>query len=86
MAASGNIVEAGISWKAIAAGNKICFNNSTGRANSHSSPADFKKGVRSLYLDNYKPVFFIFDQFEELFIFGDKEEGGNICPYSQIAY
>jgi WD40 repeat protein len=38
------------------------------------SPADFKKGVRSLYLDHYKPVFFLFDQFEELFIFGDKEE------------
>jgi WD40 repeat protein len=38
------------------------------------SPADFKKSVRSLYLDHYKPVFFIFDQFEELFIFGDKEE------------
>ncbi|MFH0842826.1 MAG: WD40 repeat domain-containing protein, partial [Bacteroidota bacterium] len=33
-----------------------------------------KKGVRSLYLDHYKPVFFIFDQFEELFIFGNKEE------------
>jgi len=38
------------------------------------SPAGFKKGVRSLYLDHYKPIFFIFDQFEELFIFGDKEE------------
>jgi len=38
------------------------------------SPADFRKGVRSLYLDHYKPVFFLFDQFEELFIFGDKEE------------
>jgi WD40 repeat protein len=38
------------------------------------SPSDFLKGVRSLYLDHYKPVFFIFDQFEELFIFGDKEE------------
>jgi len=38
------------------------------------TPAQFKKGVRSLYLDHYKPVFFIFDQFEELFIFGDKEE------------
>ena len=33
-----------------------------------------KKGVRSLYLDYYKLVFFIFDQFEELFIFGDKDE------------
>jgi hypothetical protein len=38
------------------------------------TPPDFKKGVRSLYLDYYKPVFFIFDQFEELFIFGDREE------------
>ena len=35
------------------------------------TPAQFKKSVRSLYLDHYKPVFFIFDQFEELFIFGD---------------
>ncbi|MGD0581415.1 MAG: hypothetical protein ABR974_00565 [Bacteroidales bacterium] len=34
----------------------------------------FKKAVRSLYLDHYKPVFFIFDQFEELFIFGNREE------------
>ena len=34
----------------------------------------FKKAVRSLYLDHYKPLFFIFDQFEELFIFGTKEE------------
>jgi WD40 repeat protein len=39
-----------------------------------ANPADFKKGVRSLYLDHYKPVFFIFDQFEELFIFGNKDE------------
>jgi WD40 repeat protein len=38
------------------------------------TPVHFKKAVRSLYLDHYKPVFFIFDQFEELFIFGQKEE------------
>jgi WD40 repeat protein len=38
------------------------------------NPSDFKKGVRSLYLDHYKPVYFIFDQLEELFIFGTKEE------------
>jgi WD40 repeat protein len=38
------------------------------------TPVQFKKAVRSLYLDHYKPVFFIFDQFEELFIFGDKDE------------
>jgi WD40 repeat protein len=42
--------------------------------NRFFNPVDFKKVVRSLYLDYYKPVFFIFDQFEELFIFGDKEE------------
>jgi len=46
----------------------------TEQKNKFVNPADFKKGVRSLYLDHYKPVFFIFDQFEELFIFGDKEE------------
>ncbi|MGD0340355.1 MAG: AAA family ATPase, partial [Bacteroidales bacterium] len=46
----------------------------TSQKNKFVSPADFKKGVRSLYLDHYKPVFFIFDQFEELFIFGNKEE------------
>ncbi len=39
-----------------------------------STPTHFKKAVRSLYLDHYKPVFFLFDQFEELFIFGYKEE------------
>lgn len=38
------------------------------------APAQFKKSVRSLYLDHYKPIYFIFDQFEELFIFGNKDE------------
>jgi hypothetical protein len=46
----------------------------TPQQNNFLSPADFRKGIRSLYLDHYKPVFFIFDQFEELFIFADKEE------------
>jgi hypothetical protein len=46
----------------------------TTQQNKFVTPGDFKKAVRSLYLDHYKPVFFIFDQFEELFIFGDKEE------------
>jgi WD40 repeat protein len=44
------------------------------KQNSPANPADFRKRVRSLYLDHYKPVFFIFDQFEELFIFGNREE------------
>ncbi len=47
---------------------------STLQQNRFVNPLHFRKGVRSLYLDHYKPVFFIFDQFEELFIFGDKEE------------
>jgi WD40 repeat protein len=34
----------------------------------------FKKALRSLSLESSKQVFFIFDQFEELFIFGSKEE------------
>ncbi len=38
------------------------------------TPQQFRKAVKSLYLDMYKPVFFIFDQFEELFISGSKEE------------
>ena len=53
-----------------------CIKNAsiTLQQNRFVNPLDFRKGVRSLYLDHYKPVFFIFDQFEELFIFGDKEE------------
>ncbi len=62
----GNIIES------MAAG--IRSASLTEQQNKFTSPSDFKKGVRSLYLDHYKPVFFIFDQFEELFIFGDKEE------------
>jgi hypothetical protein len=62
----GNIIES------MAAGIKAA--SITAQQSKLISPADFKKGVRSLYLDHYKPVFFIFDQFEELFIFGDKEE------------
>lgn len=30
--------------------------------------------LQSIYLDHFKPVFILFDQFEELFIFGSQEE------------
>lgn len=33
-----------------------------------------RKKIRSLYLDHFKPIYLIFDQFEELFILGEKEE------------
>lgn len=32
------------------------------------------KLIRSVYLDHFKPVYLIFDQFEELFIFGNNKE------------
>lgn len=35
------------------------------------------KQVHSLYLDYYKPIYLIFDQFEELFILGNREEEQN---------
>jgi hypothetical protein len=43
-------------------------------ASENLNPKFFKKAVKSLYLDHYKPVFFIFDQIEELFIFGNRQE------------
>jgi WD40 repeat protein len=42
--------------------------------NQFETTGNFKKALKSLYLDHYRPIFFIFDQFEELFIYGDKEE------------
>jgi len=42
-----------------------------------ATASQFRKAVRSLYLDHYKPIYFIFDQFEEMFIFGTKEEDEN---------
>jgi WD40 repeat protein len=35
---------------------------------------DVVRVLRSVYLDHFKPIYLIFDQFEELFIFGDREE------------
>ncbi len=35
---------------------------------------NLEKLLRSVWLDHFKPVFFIFDQFEELFIFGTRDE------------
>jgi hypothetical protein len=41
---------------------------------SETNTSSLKKAVKDLYLDNFKPIYFIFDQFEELFIFGSDEE------------
>jgi len=37
-----------------------------------------KTVLRSLYLDYFKPIYIVFDQFEELFIFGMKDERDNL--------
>ncbi|MFH0757721.1 MAG: GldM family protein [Bacteroidota bacterium] len=45
-----------------------------------ASITDLKKGltilntIQSVYLDHFKPIYLIFDQFEELFIFGERQE------------
>lgn len=37
-------------------------------------PGQIVKALKSIYLDHFKPIYLIFDQFEELFIFGEREE------------
>jgi WD40 repeat protein len=39
-----------------------------------STKYNLEKLLRSVYLDHFRPVFLIFDQFEELFIFGSTDE------------
>lgn len=41
---------------------------------SASAIYNLEKLLRSVWLDHFKPIFLIFDQFEELFIFGSREE------------
>lgn len=43
-------------------------------AAAHPGGNELEKAVNSLFLDHFKPIYFIFDQFEELFVFGNKEE------------
>jgi len=46
------------------------------KAENSNSPdtKDIKKALSSVFLDHFKPIYLIFDQFEELFIFGFKDE------------
>ncbi len=41
---------------------------------SVTSGYNLEKLLRTVWLDHFKPVFLIFDQFEELFIFGSRDE------------
>jgi len=48
---------------------------SSGKKNTAGNETnDIVKIIRSIYLDHFKPVYLIFDQFEELFIFGNTRE------------
>ncbi len=46
-------------------------NNSGG---SKKNKPSLTAALQSIYLDHFKPIYLIFDQFEELFIFGDRRE------------
>ena len=44
------------------------------KAGASGRSYNLERLLRSVWLDHFKPVFLIFDQFEELFIFGGKDE------------
>src|SRR5512133_1097891 len=48
--------------------NQSLSENLAKNALTKSSSKDILKLIRSVYLDHFKPVFLIFDQFEEMFI------------------
>jgi len=48
--------------------------STSSRNDENKKKLTLKKQLRNLYLDNFKPIYLIFDQFEELFIFGSKPE------------
>ncbi|MCK4346163.1 MAG: hypothetical protein KAX05_12840 [Bacteroidales bacterium] len=55
------------------------FRTSEGQSSPQSAvkdltPGQIVKTLKSIYLDHFKPIYLIFDQLEELFIFGDREE------------
>lgn len=54
--------------------NKLTKNSSGQKEKTGTRPDDIIKLIRSIYLDHFKPVYIIFDQFEELFIFGNPRE------------
>ncbi len=57
---------------------KLKQNSPPGQGEYPMTEASWGEGVvnllQSLYLDHFKPIYLIFDQFEELFIFGDRDE------------
>lgn len=45
---------------------------------------DIQAQVQGVFLDHFKPIYFIFDQFEELFIFGTKQEWQSFSETLQL--
>ncbi len=43
-----------------------------------------REKLQSIYLDHFKPVYLLFDQFEELFIFGSQEEKSDFISIVKV--
>jgi hypothetical protein len=52
--------------------NEIMEEQEAVTANKHVSPLE--KSFKNIYLNSFRPIYLIFDQFEELFILGTKSE------------
>ena len=67
-------------WFEVPVRRRSDLNASLHAALDKAAQTPFEKGatlnekVESLFLDYFKPIFLIFDQFEELFVLGDEEE------------
>jgi energy-coupling factor transporter ATP-binding protein EcfA2 len=53
---------------------KNCLSSSSNTTKNNWQAKEILPLVHSVFLDHFKPIYLIFDQFEELFIFGEREE------------
>lgn len=63
---------------------KNCLNPKTKVLENNWQAEDILPLVHSVFLDHFKPIYLIFDQFEELFIFGEREEWEAFSKILQI--
>ncbi len=54
--------------------NKFNLSTPFDNPSQETSPKALKAALSSVFLDHFKPIYLVFDQFEELFIFGSKDE------------
>ena len=50
------------------------FNSAVPASTDQANNSSLNRHLKSIYLRHFKPIFLIFDQFEELYILGDKKE------------